>query len=197
MSLNLLFAAGLACALTGALLVVSSFTGWRGTRRSADPVYPRFLAKRSVKRLDRRLGIGFVVAGGLAIVAARYGYSAPLSLWRYPAVAAAAVLAVHAVLRFLAQRPVRRPADSAARRGLFESRRSLVLRVAAEREASALLARELRNAPRDCGVVYLRRHWERRWWSDRLGVSADAIDAAIGKVGPMSHDVRRYLAAAA
>ena len=191
MDTNLLSAAGTACALAGALLVSSSLIG--RARLGDAPTYPRQLAKRSVKRLDRRVGFGFVVFGGLSLAAAKYGFSAPLSLWKYPAAVAAAVLLFHAVARLLVLRPVHKPGRRPARRGFFESRRALTLRVAAKREASALLARELAQAPRDNGVVYLRKHWERRWWSDQLGVSQQTLEAAVATVGPMSHDVRRHL----
>lgn len=191
---NLLLAAGLAYALPGAVLVVSSFSG-RG-RHGDAPAYPRLLAKRGGKRLDRRVGSGLMVFGGLSLAAACYGYSAPLSLWRYPAAVAAAVLVSHAIARLRVLRPVHRGASVRARQGLFESRRAVGLRVAAERESAGILARELASAPRDTGVVYLRKHWDRRWWSDRLGVSTDAIEAAVNQVGPMAHDVRRHLATA-
>ena len=102
---------------------------------------------------------------------------------------------MHGISRIAALRPIhRRARNGSPRRTLFESRRALTLRVAAEREAAALVAREIAHAPRDCGVVYLRKHWERRWWSDKLGVSTAALEAAIGEVGPMSRDVRRHLA---
>ena len=71
---NLLVAAGLAYALPGALLVFSSFGG-RG-RQGDAPAYPRLLATRGVKRLDRRVGLGLLAFGGLSLTAAYYGYEA-------------------------------------------------------------------------------------------------------------------------
>jgi hypothetical protein len=43
-------------------------------------------------------------------------------------------------------------------------------------------------------VIYVGQEWECRWWSDRLGVSPDALKTAVRQVGPMVKDVERYFA---
>jgi hypothetical protein len=68
------------------------------------------------------------------------------------------------------------------------------LREAAQLESASLHARELARHPRDRGVVYLAREWDRRWWTDRFGVSADTLKGAVRHVGPMVKDIERYLA---
>ena len=190
---NLLPAAGIGCALLGALFLLPSRAA-AGASPASLPTYRRALAKARARRLDRAYGAGFLAVGVLVYGLGAYGFSAPLSLWRYPAAAALVMLAAWSIERLLVLRPVERRRSGKAQRALFESRRTMVLRVAAEREAAGLIAREAALAPRDTGVVYLRKHWERRWWSDRLGVSTAALEAAIGEVGPMARDVRRHLA---
>ena len=188
---NLLPAAGVASALLGALLLSLAAAG---ASAASGPTYPRVLAQARARRLDRGYGAGFLAVGGLVYALGAYGFSAPVSLWRYPAGAALAVLAAWGIERSLVLRQSDRRRSGKASRALFESRRTMTLRVAAEREAAGLIAREAALAPRDTGVVYLRRHWERRWWSDKLGVSTAALEAAIVEVGPMARDVRRHLA---
>ena len=190
---NLLPAAGIASALLGAFVLLPSLAA-AGASSAAVPTYPRALAQARARRLDRAYGTGFLAVGGLVYGLGAYGFAAPLSLWRYPAAAALAVIAAWGIERVLVLRRVERRRSGKASRALFESRRSMTLRVAAEREAAGLAAREKALAPRDTGVVYLRRHWERAWWSDKLGVSTAALEAAIGEVGPMARDVRRHLA---
>ena len=195
MTSNLLLAAGLACALLSAIMLLPSLAAAGASRTRIGPVYPRALASARARRVDRRYAGGLFAFGAILYALGAYGFSAPIALWRYPAGVVLGVLAMYGIARLSALRPVHRRARRARpRRALFESRRTMTLRVAAEREAAALIAREMAHAPRDRGVVYLRKHWERRWWSDKLGVSTAALEAAIGEVGPMTRDVRRHLA---
>jgi hypothetical protein len=74
----------------------------------------------------------------------------------------------------------------------FQTRRSAVLLDAAIREEANRKAREKAKTPRNRNVVYVRHEWECRWWSDRFGVTQDALRLAVCKVGPMVADVERY-----
>lgn len=199
MNTNLLLATGLAYGLLGALvLFVSHLTIYRCATRIVAG-YPRVLAQLRVKRHDGRFGMG-LLASGIALQAfAAAGYGAPLSQWRLPAYAAAAALLLYFVWRVLATRSIAQPVaadtNKALKPGLFDTRRSFRLRQAAQVEAEALQAREAARGPRQTSVVYLSQEWERRLWSDKLGVSVEAIRAAMKQVGPMAKDVERYLAA--
>jgi len=200
MNTNLLLATGLAYALLGALVL---FVSHLAIYRSATCIvagYPRVLARLRAKRHDGRLGLGIVVAGIALQALAAAGYSAPLELWPLPAAAAGAALLAYGVRRLLCLRAIARPvtdqagkAGKALAPGLFETRRSLCLREAARVQAESLHAREAARGPRQTSVVYLSQEWERRWWSDKFGVSADAIRAAVRQVGPMAQDLERHL----
>ena len=41
--------------------------------------------------------------------------------------------------------------------------------------------------------INVNEPWELHDWSEKLGVTADRLRAAVGAVGPMVADVRRYL----
>ena len=192
MNSNLLMAAGAAYAIAGALLVVSSRVG--ADRRRTVPAYPAVLAKATAARLDARFGVGFAALGAALYALGAYGWTAPLSLWPYPAAAGLGALLAWSSARLISLRPVHRRRAQGARVGMFETHRSLTLRRAAEREMAAHQAREIARGPRDTRVVYLRRHWDRQWWSARLGASVETIEDAVSRVGPMAADVQRYLA---
>jgi hypothetical protein len=192
-NLNLVTATGVAYALLGALIM---FVCNRALYRNANRIvagYPGVLAILSTRRRDARLGLILLTAGIALQALGACGYTAPVSLWRYPACALAAFLLIHCVRRFNASRriPVSRRAGS---RELFQTRRSIRLREAAQREAANLHAREAARSPRDNGIVYLVHEWEPRWWSDRFGVSIEALRTALHHVGPMVVDVERFLA---
>jgi hypothetical protein len=192
-TLNLVTATGVAYALLGAVIM---FVCNRELCRNASRIvagYPGVLAILSTRRRDARCGLMLVTAGIALQALGVYGYTAPASLWRYPAFALAAFLLIHCVRRFNASRriPVSRRAGS---RELFQTRRSMRLREAAQREAANLHAREAARGPRDNGIVYLVHEWEPRWWSDRFGVSIDVLRSALHHVGPMVVDVERFLA---
>ncbi len=44
-------------------------------------------------------------------------------------------------------------------------------------------------------LINLDLEWQRRWWSNELGVTPEQIRLAIEKVGPRSKAVREHLAA--
>jgi hypothetical protein len=192
-NLNLVTATGVAYALLGALTM---FVCNRALYRSASRIvagYPGVLAILSTRRRDARSGLMLLTAGIALQALGACGYTAPASLWRYPVFTLAAVLLIHCVLRFNASRhiPVSRRAGS---RELFQTRRSMRLREAAQREAANLHAREAARNPRDNGIVYLGHEWAPQWWSDRFGVSIDVLRTALHHVGPMVVDVERFLA---
>ena len=192
MSSNLLIITAFGFGAVGALVtLVSQLALWR-TRR-ALVAYPRVLARLRAQRLDRRFGLLLLALGGVVHALARLGYSAPLSLWRYPAAAAAVLALTYCVIRLVVRyRRVSR-GGSLSVRSIYETPRTRTLREAAVAEAAALRAQEAARDPRDTGIVFLAREWDQRWWSSRFGVSVGAIQAAIRQVGPMVKDVERHL----
>lgn len=196
--MNLLMVTGEAYGTAGALILMVRCAAWTGAAGPITPCYPRVLAKRRTARTDARFGLWALTCGGILCTLAAYGYAAPLSLWRYPACVAVAALIAYGVAKFLALRPVyrgevQRPAPRSPHKGMYETRRSIRLREAALREAAGHIAREVAAGPRDAGVIYLTKHWERRWWSDKLGVSTGTLEAAVRRVGPMVKDIERHL----
>ena len=197
--MNLLLLTGLGCGLIGGLVMFGSHRAIYRTATHIVAGYPRVLATLRAKRHDGRFGLCMLACGIVLQLLAAGGYAAPVSLWRYPAYAIAAILVLYTVWRLLAARRVipARAVEGAAKtpaRGLYETRRSVRLRDAAQVEAANLAAMERRREPRDTGVVFLAREWDRRWWSDRFGVNIDALKAAVRHAGPMVEDVERYLA---
>jgi hypothetical protein len=191
MQTNLLMVLAFGCGFVGALFTLTSqYALWRRGRRVVV-AYPRVLARLHARRLDRRFGLFLLGFAAAAYALASRGYSAPLSLWQYPATALAAVSAVYLVARLVAL--YRRPARSTGARTLYETPRTRTLRDAAISESAALRAMEIARDPRDRGIVFLAREWDRRWWSNRLGASSDAIRAAIRQVGPMVTDIEQHL----
>ena len=41
--------------------------------------------------------------------------------------------------------------------------------------------------------IFLEQNWEVIYWSERFGVSVDALRAAVAKVGPVARAVEEYL----
>ena len=76
---------------------------------------------------------------------------------------------------------------------VYETRRSSVLLEAARAEAAKRESRERAKGPRDKTVIYLGAAWECLWWCDQLGVSAQTLEQAVRKVGPMAADIKRHL----
>jgi hypothetical protein len=196
MNINLVLATGLAYAFIGALIM---FASHRSIYNSASRIvagYPKVLAGLRAQRHDGRFGLIVLLCGSALQVCAALGYSAPLAYWRFPTCVVFGVIALYGIYRLI----VAYRLTGAARRSeraipprIYESRRSRVLLEAARREAPNLLAREQARAPRDRSVILLAHEWECRWWSDKLGVSTDALKAAIRQVGPMKADIERHL----
>jgi hypothetical protein len=199
MNMNLVLATGLAYAFIGALIM---FVSHRAIYRRATQIvagYPRVLAALRAQRYDGRFGLIVLLSGNVLQVLAALGYSAPLGLWRYPAAFGAGVLVIYACWRLLVAHRVSSGAARKAKARVipdrsYETRRSRVLLEAARREAPKYMAREQARAPRDRSVVCLAHEWECRWWSDRFGVTAEALRATVRHVGPMVSDIERHLA---
>lgn len=191
MQTNLVLVTAWGCGLVGALLTLTSHFAVRHTTRGVHVAYPRVLARVHARRVDRRFGLLLLGCAAALYALATLGYSAPLSLWRYPAVALGALSAAYALRRLLVLH--RRTSRRAAARTLYETPRTRTLREAALTESAAMRAMELARDPRDRGVVYLAREWDRRWWANRLGASTDAIRAAMREVGPMVKDIEQHL----
>lgn len=198
MNINLVLATGLAYAFVGALIMFLSHRALyvKATRIVAG--YPRVLAALRAQRHDGRFGLIVLVCGNLLQVIAACGYTLPLAHWRFPVYVGLAAIVVYGVWRLLADRRARAvPAQAAARtpiRRIYETRRSMVLLDAARQEAANRRARELAKGSRDRSVVYVGQEWHCQWWSDRFGVSPEALRAAVRQVGPMVKDVERHLA---
>ncbi len=200
--MNLVLASGLACVVIGGLVMCGSHRALYLTATQIVAGYPRVLATLHAKRHDARFGLGLLACGIVLQIVAAGGYVAPLTLWAYPACAIGAVLFLYCVWRVLAAprgKPARALETSAKTpaRGMYETRRSVRLRDAARLESANLAAMERRREPRDTGVVYLARDWERRWWSEKFGVSVDVLRAAVRYAGPMVEDIERHLAGSA
>lgn len=195
---NLILAAGLAATSVGALVLFASHRAVHRTATQITAGYPRVLLELRLARHDAHLGLAILVCGGILQLLAAFGYAAPMSAWRYPTFAAMAAFLPYIAWRVLALHwTPRRPARPAGPRDLgprvYETRRSFRLRQAALAEAPALQARENARAPKPGPVVCLAHELDRRWWSEKLGVSADTLKAAVRQVGPMAADVERYL----
>ena len=196
--MNLVLATGLVYALLGGLLMLLSHRSIYHTATGIIAGYPRVLVTLQAKRYDARFGLAVLVCGIALQAFAAFGFSAPASEWRYPAFAAVAALILYWVVRLsVARRTTTEPPQPGTLRsigaGLYETRRSIRLREAARVEAAGLHARERAHAPRYRSVVCLGQQWERRWWSDKLGVSADVLRDAVRHAGPMLSDIERYL----
>jgi hypothetical protein len=199
MNVNLVLATGLAYAFVGALMMFLSHRAIykRATRIVAG--YPRVLAALRVQRHDGHFGLVVLLCGNFLQLLAACGYEAPLAHWRYPALAAVAVLCTYGIWRlFVSWRATRASRRTIVarqtERQVYETRRSIRLLEAARREGANRLQREQAKGPPDRSVVYLVHDWECRWWSDKFGVAPAVLKAAVRQVGPMVVDIERYLA---
>ena len=198
MNINLVLATGLGYALIGAIIMFLSHRALyhKATRIVAG--YPRVLAALRVQRHDGRFGLTVLLCGNVLQVIAACGYTLPLAHWRFPFYAAVVAIFFYGVWRMFTGRRVAAPARPAAVRTqikrVYETRRSMVLLDAARREAANRRARELARGSRDKSVVYVGQESDCRWWSDRFGVSPEALRAAVRQVGPMVKDIERHLA---
>ena len=145
--MNLIAASALACTLLGAFVLFISHSSVYRTASHTIAGYPRVLDRLRVQRHDARLGLVLIGCGVALQALVGLGFSAPLSMWRYPTFAALLGMLPYAVWRLTAARM--RP--TAARKGprkvgmrVYETRRSARLRQAALAQAPALHALEQR-----------------------------------------------------
>lgn len=198
MNINLVLATGLAYTLLGAVILFLSHRAlyMRATRIVAG--YPKMLAALRAQRHDGRFGLVVLVCGNVLQVFAACGYTVSPVHWRVPVYATVAAILLCRVWRFFSARRATRDTGMQVRRTtgrqIYESRRSMILLEAARREAATRRARELAKDSATKGVVYVGEDWECRWWSDRLGVSPEALRAAVREVGPMLTDIERHFA---
>ena len=74
-----------------------------------------------------------------------------------------------------------------------DSRRTARLRNAARQQFGAPPTLGTFRDPHRSPVIFVSQYWHQRWWCEKLGVTVEALRAAIREVGPMSADIRRYL----
>ena len=194
MDINLVLATGLGYTILGAVILFLSHRSLyvKATRIVAG--YPKVLAALRAQRHDGRFGLTVLVCGNVLQMLAAFGFRVPLEHWRVPLYVVLGAIAVYCVCRVFISRAARARGDRESRRvvnRIYETRRSMVLLEAARREAATRRLREL-DGPSDKGVVYVGEDWECRWWSERFGVSPEALKAAVREVGPMVEDIERY-----
>ena len=198
MNMNLVLATGLVYTFIGAMIM---FLSHRALYLKASRIvagYPRVLAALRAQRHDARLGLIVLLCGNVLQVLAAFGYTVPAAHWRFPAYALLGAIFFYGLWRIFSSRTVAQveakpPARTVIRR-VYETRRSMVLLEAARREAANRRARELAKGTRDRSVVYVGQDADCRWWSERFGVSPDALRAAVREVGPMVKDLERHFA---
>ena len=197
MNMNLVLATGLAYAFIGAMIM---FLSHRSLYLKASRIvagYPKVLAALRAQRHDGRFGLIVLLCGNLLQVLAACGYTISVAHWRFPAYVVLATIFLYGLWRIftarsLAQVEAQPRAARTAIRRVYETRRSMVLLDAARREAANRRARELANGRRDKSVIYVGQDSDCRWWSERFGVSPDALRAAVRQVGPMVRDIERH-----
>lgn len=202
MNINLVLATGLAYAVIGALIMFLSHRALyvKATRIVAG--YPKVLAALRAQRHDGRLGLIVLLCGNALQAVAAMGYSISMAHWQVPVYAILAVIALYVLRRTLlmysvVSRPAAKRETKVARaevHRVYETRRSMILLEAARKEAATRRAREIAKGPRDRSVVYIGLEWERRWWSERFGVSPAVLRDAVRQVGPMVKDIERHFA---
>ena len=201
MTINLVLVTGLGYTLLGALILFFSHRALYSRAMRIVAGYPRVLAALRAHRHDGRFGLVVLLCGNLLQVLAACGYTIPMAHWRFPAYAALSVIVLYGIYRALRSRRVSRPATHSARdsvpiRRVYETRRSIVLLEAARKEAATRRAREAAVGERSRSSVYVGQEADCRWWSERFGVTPEALRAAVRQVGPMVKDIERHFAAA-
>jgi hypothetical protein len=198
MTMNLVLVTGLAYAFIGAAIM---YVSHRALYRRATLIvagYPKVLAALRAQRHDGRFGFVVLACGNVLQVLAACGYSAPLTHWHIPVYGVLGAAGVYALGRVLCAVSAGRGAGGERARTqdrpAYESRRSMILLEAAKRDAERRRARDVARLQKDRRVIYVGEDWECRWWSERLGVSPDALKVAVREVGPMVRDVERYFA---
>jgi len=198
MNINLVLVTGLVYAFIGAMMMFLSHRALylRASRIVAG--YPKVLAALRAQRHDARFGLIVLLCGNVLQVLAALGYAVPAAHWRIPVYVLLGTIFFYGVWRIYSSRTVAQAdANPSARtviRRVYESRRSMVLLEAARREAANRRARELAKGKRDRSVVYVGQDADCRWWSERFGVSPDALKAAVREVGSMVKDLERHFA---
>jgi hypothetical protein len=197
MNMNLVLATGLAYAFIGAMIM---FLSHRSLYLKASRIvagYPKVLAALRAQRHDGRFGLVVLLCGNVLQVLAACGYTISIAHWRFPAYAVLFTIFLYGIWRIFSARSMRgveaqpRAARATIRR-VYETRRSMVLLDAARREAANRRTRELAKGLRDKSIVYVGQDADCRWWSERLGVTPDALRAAVRQVGPMVRDIERH-----
>jgi hypothetical protein len=196
MNINLVLATGLGYTLLGGVILFLSHRSLYAKATRIVAGYPKVLAALRAQRHDGRFGIIVLVCGNVLQALAALGYTVSIEHWRVPVYGVLGAIFVYCVWRiFAARRGARgvtgRESRSAVRR-VYETRRSMVLLEAARREAAVRRARELARGLSNKSVVYVGEDWECRWWSERFGVSPEALKAAVREVGPMVQDIERH-----
>ena len=198
MDINLVLATGLAYAFIGAMIMYLSHRALYLRASHIVAGYPKVFAALRAQRHDGRLGLIVLLCGNVLQVLAACGYTISVAHWRFPTYAVLATVLIYGLWRIVNSRSASRiEAKRGVRtsiRRVYETRRSMVLLEAARVEAANRRARELATGKRDKSVVYVGQDTECRWWSERFGISPDALRAAVREVGPMVKDVQRHLA---
>lgn len=73
----------------------------------------------------------------------------------------------------------------------YENRRTIVLREAARWQMAADPYKPMMS--RRLHFICLSDEFDCQWWSEKLGVSRDALRAAVHEIGPMAADIERHL----
>jgi hypothetical protein len=200
MNINLVLATGLAYTVIGAMIMFLSHRALYLRATSIVAGYPKVLAALRAQRSDARFGLIVLLCGNALQVLAACGYTVSAAHWRVPTCAVVAILVLYGLWRLLSTRPADTrtaskplPARTPVRR-VYETRRSMILLAAARQEAANRRARELAKGLCDRSVIYVGQDLECRWWSDRFGVSSDALKDAVREVGPMVQDIERHFA---
>jgi hypothetical protein len=199
MNINLVLLTGLAYTFIGAAIM---YVSHRALYRRATLIvagYPKVLAALRAQRHDGRFGLVVLACGNILQVLAACGYDAPLAHWPIPVYAVLGAASVYGFWRVLytwlgARRQASSDSGRVPVRRIYESRRSMILLEAARREAEKRRARDLARLQKHKKVIYVGEEWECRWWSERLGVSPEALRVAVREAGPMVRDVERYFA---
>jgi len=200
MNINLVLATGLAYAFIGAMIMFLSHRALYLKATALVAGYPKVLAALRAQRTDGRFGLIVLLCGNALQVLAACGYTVPAAHWQVPACAGLSVLLLYGLWRVVSVSPwpsraVSKPATARAPiRRVYETRRSMILLAAARQEAANRHARELAKGPCDRSVIYVGQPLDCRWWSERFGVTSDALKDAVREVGPMVTDIERHFA---
>jgi hypothetical protein len=196
MNVNLVLLTGLAYASIGAAILCFSHRALyhKATRIVAG--YPKVLSALHAHRHDGRFGFLVLLCGVLLQALAACGLSVSLDRWPLPVYGALAAIVLYGLARTIGVRCNGSTGSEAsvhrAPKQGYETRRSMILLEAARREAASRSLVELGGSASKHDVIYIGEDAECRCWSERFGVSPDALRAAVRAVGPMATDIERY-----